>query len=84
MACARCDFYVPKQSSRAQSIEAKANLLRLKQEIPLNEDELRAVEDGISGHERLVHQLSSIPCPARKPIALNLIRTSLVLGDQEC
>jgi len=45
MACARCDFYVPKESSRAQSIEAKANLLRLTQEIPLNEDELRAVED---------------------------------------
>ncbi len=33
MACARCDFYVTKQSSKAQSIEAKANLLRLTREI---------------------------------------------------
>ena len=64
MACARCDFYVPKQSSKAQSIEAKANLLRLTQEIPLNEDELRAVEDGIAGHEKLVAKLVSCPTPA--------------------
>ena len=63
MACARCDFYVPKQSSRAQSIEAKANLLRLTQEIPLNEDELRAVEEGIAGHEKLVARLVSCPTP---------------------
>ena len=61
MACARCDFYVPKESSKAQSI---ANLLRLAQEIPLNEDELRAVEDGIAGHERLVAKLASVPAPA--------------------
>ncbi len=65
MACARCDFYVPKESSKAQSIEAKANLLRLRQEIPLNDDELRAVEDGIAGHEKLVARLMSYspgPC----------------------
>lgn len=64
MACARCDFYVPKESSKAQSIEAKANLLRLRQEIPLNEDELRAVDDGIAGHEKLVAKLVSCPTPA--------------------
>jgi len=57
------DFYVPKESSKAQSIEAKANLLRLRQEIPLNEDELRAVEDGITGHEKLVAKLISCPTP---------------------
>ncbi len=66
MACARCDFYVPKESSKAQSIEAKANLLRLRQEIPLSEDELRAVEDGIAGHEKLVAKLVSCPTPAFK------------------
>jgi len=63
MACARCDFYVPKESSKAQSIEGKSNLLRLRQEIPLNEDELRAVEDGIAGHEKLVAKLTSCPTP---------------------
>ena len=66
MACARCDFYIPKESSKAQSLEAKSNLLRLRQEIPLNEDELRAVEDGIAGHEKLVAKLVSCPTPASK------------------
>jgi integrase len=66
MACARCDFYVPKESSKAQSIEAKANLLRLRQEIPLNDDELRAVEDGIAGHEKLVAKLVYCPTPASR------------------
>jgi len=64
MACARCDFYVPKESSKAQSIEAKANLLRLRQDIPLNEDELRAVDDGIAGHEKLVARLAFVPTPS--------------------
>jgi len=50
----------------AQSVEAKANLLRLRQEIPLNEDELDAVEKGIIGHERLVAKLTSVPTPASK------------------
>ncbi len=63
MACARCDVYMPKESSKAQSIEAKANLLPLTQEIPLSEDELRAVEDGIAGHDRLVAKLTSCPTP---------------------
>lgn len=63
MACARCDFYVPKESSKAQSIEAKGNLLRLRQEIPLKEDEMRAVEDGIVGHEMLVAKLTIFPTP---------------------
>jgi hypothetical protein len=28
VACAKCDFYIPKNSSRAQLLEAKANLRR--------------------------------------------------------
>ena len=63
MACARCDFYVPEEYSKAQSIQAKADLLRLTQEIPLNDNEMRAVEDGIDGHERLIAKLVSCPTP---------------------
>ena len=66
IACARCDFYIPKESSKAQGIEAKSNLLRLRQEFPLNENELRAGEDGIAGHEKLVAKLVSCPTPALK------------------
>ena len=39
MACAKCDFYIPKNSSRAQLLEAKANLQRMLIAIPLTDDE---------------------------------------------
>jgi hypothetical protein len=47
MACARCDFYVPKESSKGQFLAGKNNLLRLKQEIPLTDTELAAVDGDI-------------------------------------
>jgi hypothetical protein len=37
MACAKCDFYMPKQSTETLSLEGKEHLLRLLQEIPLGE-----------------------------------------------
>ena len=44
MACARCDFYLPKPSSEAQLLEAKDGLQRMLVEIPLTDDERAAVE----------------------------------------
>lgn len=64
MACAKCAFYRPKMSSQAQLLEAKANLLRLGQEIPLTEDEAAAVDDGLEALERLCMQLADVPTPA--------------------
>ncbi len=63
MACARCSFYMPKDSSKALLLEGKANLLRLRQEIPLSNDELRAVDEGIAAHDELVAKLADIPTP---------------------
>jgi len=63
MACARCAFYVPKGSSKALLLEGKANLLRLRQEIPLSDDELRAVDEGIAAHDELVAKLADVPTP---------------------
>src|SRR6266513_1119929 len=40
MACAKCSFYLPKESTRAHLLEAKANLLRLRQDVPLADAEL--------------------------------------------
>ena len=45
MACARCDFYIPKPSTAAQLLEANTNLTRMLVEIPLTDDERAAVED---------------------------------------
>jgi hypothetical protein len=64
MACAKCDFYVPKETSRSQMLEAKENLLRLRQEIPLTDDELAAVQDGITAYDNLLKKLMDLPTPA--------------------
>jgi hypothetical protein len=42
-ACAKCNFYLPKNSSPAQLVQGKANLLQLRQEIPLSDAEVAAV-----------------------------------------
>jgi hypothetical protein len=64
MACAKCSFYLPKDSTKAQLLEAKANLLRLRQDIPLADAELSAVEDGLAAYEQLLKKLADIPTPA--------------------
>jgi hypothetical protein len=63
MACAKCSFYLPKGSTKAQLLEGKANLLRLRQDIPLGEAELAAVTEGIDAYERLVDKLADVPTP---------------------
>jgi hypothetical protein len=63
MACAKCSFYVPKDSSKAQLLEGRANLLRMMQEIPLTDEEKSAVEDGIAALNSLTNKLSDIPAP---------------------
>jgi hypothetical protein len=63
MACARCDFYLPKDSSRAQLLEAKDNLQRMLAQIPLTDDERYAVEDGAAAVERLIARLADVPTP---------------------
>jgi hypothetical protein len=46
MACARCDFYTPKGSTKAQLLEAKTNLQRMLVSIPPTDEERAAVDDG--------------------------------------
>jgi len=60
MACAKCDFYTPKDSSKAQILEAKENLQKMRAMIPLTEDEQAAVDDGNAALDRL----ADIPTPA--------------------
>jgi hypothetical protein len=64
MACAKCAFYLPKDSTKAQLLEAKTNLLRLRQNIPLAEAELSAVEEGLTAYEQLLAKLADVPTPA--------------------
>ena len=71
MACAKCSFYLPKASSEAQALEASANLSRMLQEIPLQEGERAAVEDGIEAMAKLVNSLRDTAAPdGRTPIEI--------------
>ncbi|MFF3582562.1 hypothetical protein [Streptomyces mirabilis] len=64
MACARCDFYTPKDSSRAQLLEAKDNLQRMRATIPLTDEEQAAVDDGQTALSQLLDRLADIPTPS--------------------
>jgi integrase len=64
MACARCDFYLPKGSSKGQLLEAKGNLQRMLATIPLTEEERAAVEDGEVALDQLLKRLVDVPTPA--------------------
>lgn len=64
MACARCSFYVPKDSTAAQLLEGKANLSKMREEIPLTGEETAAVEEGIGLHEKLLERLADVPTPS--------------------
>jgi hypothetical protein len=63
MACARCDFYTPKASSKAQLLEAKENLQRMLASVPLTDDEQAAVDEGQSALDRLLERLIDVATP---------------------
>lgn len=63
MACARCAFYRPKGSAKAQLLEARTNLARMSQQIPLTDEERAAVDDGLEAMEQLLKQLQDTPTP---------------------
>jgi hypothetical protein len=75
MACARCAFYLPNRSSRVQLLEARENLLRLTQEIPLRDEERAAVEERIEFMEKLCQQLADVPKHG------SLVRKATLQGD---
>ncbi|MEN1890203.1 hypothetical protein [Streptomyces mirabilis] len=54
MACARCDFYTPMESSKGQLLEAKDNLQEMLANIPLTDDERAAVDDGQTALDKLL------------------------------
>ena len=64
LACPRCDFYKPKESSWGQMLEAKSNLLHLLQEVPLAEEERAVVDGDLAALDRLVERLAEQPTPS--------------------
>lgn len=66
MACARCDFYRPGESDLVQLVTAKSNILRLKQELPLTDEEQSVVDGDVSAIDRLTARLAHHPTPSGK------------------
>ncbi|MCA1695295.1 MAG: tyrosine-type recombinase/integrase, partial [Actinobacteria bacterium] len=64
MACARCDFYTPKGSAKAQLLEAKDNLQRILTSVPLTDDERAALDNDQSALKALLGRLTDTPTPA--------------------
>jgi integrase len=64
MACARCPFYRPKNSTMDHLIEGKANLVRMLEFVQLTEEEKVLVTEGIEVHQHLIEQLANVPTPA--------------------
>jgi hypothetical protein len=64
MACARCDFYRPRDSSLVQLLEAKSNILRFIQQIPLTDEERGVVDGDLIAIDRLTAKLADRPTPS--------------------
>ncbi|WPB90701.1 hypothetical protein [Streptomyces malaysiensis] len=70
----------PKDSSRVQLLEAKANLQRMLVSIPLTDDERAAVDDGQTALDTLLDRLAEVPTPAGPtPRDLNRSTTAQLL-----
>lgn len=57
MACARCDFNLPKGSSYAQALEARTSVQRLLETVPLSDDERTAAEGDRNAVDRFIGKL---------------------------
>jgi len=51
-------------SGEKPRLEGKSNLLRMRQEIPLSDAELVALDEGVSALESLLSRLANVPTPA--------------------
>ena len=63
MVCAKCSFYAPKESSLVQILEAKQNIERFAKSIPLQDDELAAIDGDQAALDGLCKRLADVPTP---------------------
>lgn len=61
MACAGCDFNLPKASARAQVLESKASIRRYLEAVLLTADEKTIVEGDLDKLNGLIRKLDNIP-----------------------
>ncbi|MDT0427209.1 tyrosine-type recombinase/integrase [Streptomyces coelicoflavus] len=64
LACARCPFYVPKQSSRGQLLAVKDGIDQMLEQLDLTDDEREALEGDREAVTALAKRLADTPTPA--------------------
>lgn len=64
MACARCDYFEPKDSLRIQLLEANGNLSKMLEFVTLGPEERKLVERGIEVNRELLIRLQHEPTPS--------------------
>jgi integrase len=53
LACARCDYYEPKDSQEVLALEAEGNLVRLRQDLRLTDEEREAIDGDVLVFQKL-------------------------------
>lgn len=61
MACAGCDFNLPKASARAQALESRLSIGRYLEAVPLTPDERAIAEGDLEKLDSLIHKLDNVP-----------------------
>jgi hypothetical protein len=64
MACAHCDFYTPKASSKGQLLAVKAGVEQMLEELDLTDEERAALEGDRDALAALTERLAHVPTPA--------------------
>ncbi|WP_448126637.1 tyrosine-type recombinase/integrase [Salinicola sp. NYA28a] len=73
MACAGCDFNLPKASARAQALESKSSIGRYLEAVPLTPDERAIAEGDLEKLKGLIHKLDNVPTlDGRTPIEIGI------------
>ena len=60
MACAGCDFNLPKESAKGHALESKASIRRCLEEVPLSADERSIVEGDLINIDGFIRKLADV------------------------
>jgi hypothetical protein len=80
LACAKCSFYLPKQSNAGQLLAVKDGINQMLEQLDLTDDERAAPEGDREAIAAIVERLADIPTPAGPtPHELGTVRTFIPL-----
>ncbi len=72
MACAGCDFNIPKDSAKGEALAAKAFLHRYLEEVPLTPDEQQIIKGDLQKLDIMLDKLKNIPTlDGRTPLQIH-------------